>query len=78
MMKTLRFGGNSCMCMYVTVQLWSRGVLWDSLLGAARLQTTESERGRTLVIDLRGGRSRSGPRGCIHVETSTSICLTDL
>lgn len=62
----------------ISVELWSRGVLWDSLLGAARLQTTESERGRNLVIDLRNGRSRSGPRSCIHVETSTSVCLTDL
>ncbi|KAM4714625.1 calpain-5 [Anableps anableps] len=62
----------------ISVELWSRGLLWDSLLGAARLQTTESEKSRSLVIDLRGGQSRSGSRGCIHVETSTSICLTDL
>ncbi|XP_043953116.1 calpain-5-like [Gambusia affinis] len=62
----------------ISVELWSTGLLWDSLLGAARLQTTESESSRSLVIDLRGGRSRSGSRGCIYVETSTSVCLTDL
>uniref|UniRef100_A0A3B5R6Z1 Si:dkey-19b23.13 n=1 Tax=Xiphophorus maculatus TaxID=8083 RepID=A0A3B5R6Z1_XIPMA len=62
----------------ISVELWSTGLLWDSLLGAARLQTTESERSRSLVIDLRGGRLRSGSRGCIYVETSTSVCLTDL
>ncbi|XP_036002300.1 calpain-5 [Fundulus heteroclitus] len=63
---------------YISVELWSRGLLWDSLLGAARLQTSESERSRSLMIDLRGGRSRSGSRGRIHVETSTSVSLTDL
>uniref|UniRef100_A0A087XZ47 Si:dkey-19b23.13 n=1 Tax=Poecilia formosa TaxID=48698 RepID=A0A087XZ47_POEFO len=62
----------------ISVELWSTGPLWDSLLGTARLQTTESERSRSLVIDLRRGRSRSGSRGCVHVETSTSACLTDL
>uniref|UniRef100_A0A3P9P6Z8 Calpain-5-like n=1 Tax=Poecilia reticulata TaxID=8081 RepID=A0A3P9P6Z8_POERE len=62
----------------ISVELWSTGLLWDSLLGAARLQTTEFERSRSLVIDLRRGRSRSGSRGCVHVETSTSACLTDL
>ncbi|XP_038150784.1 calpain-5-like [Cyprinodon tularosa] len=62
----------------IAVELWSRGVLWDSLLGEARLQTTESEKSRSLVIDLRGGRMGFRPRGCIHLETSTSICLTDL
>ncbi|PWA28862.1 hypothetical protein CCH79_00012930, partial [Gambusia affinis] len=61
----------------ISVELWSTGLLWDSLLGAARLQTTESESSRSLVIDLRGGRTRSGSRGCIYVETSTSVCLTD-
>lgn len=60
------------------VQLWSRGLLWDSVLGRARLQTTESERSRSLMMDLRGGPSRSGSRGCVYVETSSSVCLTDL
>ena len=55
-------------------QLWSRGPLWDSLLGVARLQTTESERSRIHAIDLRGGQSR----GRITAETSSSVCLTDL
>ncbi|MEQ2315908.1 hypothetical protein AMECASPLE_027286, partial [Ameca splendens] len=62
----------------ISVELWSRGLLWDSLLGAALLQTTESEKSRNLVIDLRGERLRSGSGGCIYVETSTSLCLTDL
>ncbi|XP_054863413.1 calpain-5-like isoform X2 [Amphiprion ocellaris] len=63
---------------HISVELWSRGLLWDSLLGEARLQTAESERSRSHVIDLRGGQSRSGFRGCIYVETSSSVCLTDL
>uniref|UniRef100_A0A3Q3WGX9 Calpain catalytic domain-containing protein n=1 Tax=Mola mola TaxID=94237 RepID=A0A3Q3WGX9_MOLML len=58
--------------------IWSRGLLWDSLLGRARLHTAEPERSRGRVIDLRGGRSRSGCRGRIIVETSSSVCLTDL
>lgn len=60
------------------VQLWSRGLLLDSVLGGARLLTAESERGRSHEIDLRGGQSGSGFRGCVYVETSSSICLTDL
>uniref|UniRef100_A0A3P8SIT5 Si:dkey-19b23.13 n=1 Tax=Amphiprion percula TaxID=161767 RepID=A0A3P8SIT5_AMPPE len=63
---------------HISVELWSRGLLWDSLLREARLQTAESERSRSHVIDLRGGQSRSGFRGCIYVETSSSVCLTDL
>ncbi|XP_030285779.1 calpain-5 [Sparus aurata] len=63
---------------HISVEVWSRGLLWDSVLGEARLQTAESERSRSHVIDLRGGRSRSGCRRCVHVETSSSICLTDL
>ncbi|KAM4611383.1 calpain-5 [Polymixia lowei] len=62
----------------ISIELWSRGLLWDSLLGGARLQTGDSERGRNQVIDLRGVQSRSGSWGCIHVETASSICLTDL
>lgn len=54
------------------VQLWSRGPLRDSALGGARLRTAESERSRSHVMDLRGHRGR------VHVETSSSVCLTDL
>ncbi|KAM9335908.1 calpain-5 isoform 1-T1 [Symphorus nematophorus] len=63
---------------HISVEVWSRGLLWDSVLGTARLQTTESERSRSHVIDLRGGQSRSGYRPCVYVETSSSVCLTDL
>ncbi|XP_029311334.1 calpain-5 isoform X2 [Cottoperca gobio] len=63
---------------HVSIELWSRGWLWDSVLGKARLQTAESERSRSHVIDLQGGHSRSGNRGCVYVETSSSVCLTDL
>uniref|UniRef100_A0A3P9D4C1 Calpain-5 n=1 Tax=Maylandia zebra TaxID=106582 RepID=A0A3P9D4C1_9CICH len=31
-----------------------------------------------LVMNLRGRRSRSGLRGCVYLETSSSVCLTDL
>lgn len=60
------------------VQVWSNGVLWDSVLGRIQLQTAESEKGRGHVIELQGGQYRSGCRGSIHVETSSSACLTDL
>uniref|UniRef100_A0A3Q3WNE2 Uncharacterized protein n=1 Tax=Mola mola TaxID=94237 RepID=A0A3Q3WNE2_MOLML len=63
---------------HISIEIWSRGLLWDSLLGRARLHTAEPERSRGRVIDLRGGRSRSGCRGRIIVETSSSVCLTDL
>ncbi|XP_075968535.1 calpain-5 [Anarhichas minor] len=62
----------------ICIELWSRGRLWDCVLGEGRLQTAESERSRSHVIDLRGGQSRSGCRGCVYVETSSSVCLTDL
>uniref|UniRef100_UPI003AACCED1 calpain-5 n=1 Tax=Centroberyx gerrardi TaxID=166262 RepID=UPI003AACCED1 len=62
----------------ISIELWSRGLLWDSLLGVARLQTADPERGRSQVIGLRGGQSRSGSPSCIYVETSSSVCLTDL
>uniref|UniRef100_A0A672I3P9 Si:dkey-19b23.13 n=1 Tax=Salarias fasciatus TaxID=181472 RepID=A0A672I3P9_SALFA len=58
--------------------VWSRGLLWDSLLGEAHLHTAESERSRSHVIDLRGGQSHSRFRACIFLETSSSVCLTDL
>uniref|UniRef100_A0A3Q3IGQ9 Uncharacterized protein n=1 Tax=Monopterus albus TaxID=43700 RepID=A0A3Q3IGQ9_MONAL len=63
---------------HISVELWSRGLLWDSMLGRARLQTAESERSRSLVIDLRGGQSGLAYQGCIYVETSSSVRLTDL
>uniref|UniRef100_A0A3P9D3A1 Calpain-5 n=1 Tax=Maylandia zebra TaxID=106582 RepID=A0A3P9D3A1_9CICH len=62
----------------ISVEIYSRGLLWDSLLGETRLQTAESERSRSLVMNLRGRRSRSGLRGCVYLETSSSVCLTDL
>ncbi|XP_038588845.1 calpain-5-like [Micropterus salmoides] len=63
---------------HISIELWSRGLLWDSVLGGAQFQTVESERNRSHVIDLRGGCSSSGYRRCIYVETSSSVCLTDL
>ncbi|XP_059211419.1 calpain-5-like [Centropristis striata] len=63
---------------HISVELWSRGRLWDSVLGGARLQTAESERSRSHVLDLQGGQSRSAYRGCVYLETSSSGCLTDL
>uniref|UniRef100_A0A4W5KUD0 Si:dkey-19b23.13 n=1 Tax=Hucho hucho TaxID=62062 RepID=A0A4W5KUD0_9TELE len=63
---------------HISIKLWSRGLLWDTLLGGARLRTGDSESGRRQGIDLQGGQSRSGSRGCIYVETSSSKCLTDL
>ncbi|XP_044041049.1 calpain-5-like isoform X2 [Siniperca chuatsi] len=63
---------------HISIELWSRGLLWDSEVGGARLQTAESERNQSRVIELRGGQSRSGYRRCIYVETSSSVCLTDL
>ncbi|XP_047426695.1 calpain-5-like [Mugil cephalus] len=63
---------------HISVELWSRGLLWDSLLGEARLQTGAPERSRSHVVDLRGGQSQSKFRGCVYVETSSSDCLTDL
>ncbi|KAK9524775.1 hypothetical protein VZT92_017143 [Zoarces viviparus] len=62
----------------ISIELWSRGRLWDCVLGEGRLQTAESERSRSHVIDLRGDQSRAGCRGCVYVETSSSVCLTDL
>ncbi|XP_029942769.1 calpain-5 [Salarias fasciatus] len=63
---------------HISVEVWSRGLLWDSLLGEAHLHTAESERSRSHVIDLRGGQSHSRFRACIFLETSSSVCLTDL
>ncbi|XP_070849791.1 calpain-5 [Chaetodon trifascialis] len=63
---------------HISIELWSRGLMWDSVLGRARLQTAQSERSRSHVIDLRGGQSRSGYRRRIYVETSSSVCLMDL
>uniref|UniRef100_A0A3Q3RIV6 Calpain-5-like n=1 Tax=Mastacembelus armatus TaxID=205130 RepID=A0A3Q3RIV6_9TELE len=62
----------------ISLELWSRGLLWDSVLGGARLRTAESERSRSHVISLQGGQSRSGCRGWVYLETSSSVCLTDL
>ncbi|XP_056591775.1 calpain-5-like [Triplophysa dalaica] len=59
---------------HISIELWKKGLLLDSFLGAAQLQTRGDERGRNRVIDLQGGQSR----GCVFVETSSSQCLTDL
>ncbi|XP_059932623.1 calpain-5-like isoform X1 [Gadus macrocephalus] len=65
---------------HISVELWSRGLILDTFLGTASLHTANSERGRSHVIDLRGGLSqRLGSQGCcVYVETSSSECLTDL
>uniref|UniRef100_A0A3P9HCI7 Calpain-6 n=1 Tax=Oryzias latipes TaxID=8090 RepID=A0A3P9HCI7_ORYLA len=63
---------------YISVELWCKGLVWDSLLGEAHLHTCESEKSRNHVIDLRHRRPRSRFIGRIYVETSSSICLTDL
>uniref|UniRef100_A0A3B3C037 Si:dkey-19b23.13 n=1 Tax=Oryzias melastigma TaxID=30732 RepID=A0A3B3C037_ORYME len=63
---------------YISVELWSKGLLWDSLLGEAHLHTCESEKSRNHVIDLQHRRPRSRFIGRIYIETSSSICLTDL
>ncbi|XP_061565525.1 calpain-5-like isoform X1 [Cololabis saira] len=63
---------------HISVELWGRGPLWDSLLGGSPLQTTDSEKSRSQVIDLRSSTSHSGFKPRIYVETSSSICLTDL
>ncbi|XP_062305838.1 calpain-5-like isoform X1 [Osmerus eperlanus] len=63
---------------HISIELWSRGMVWDCFLGGACLQTGDSERGRSRVIDLRGGQSQPGSRGCVYVETSSSEYLTDL
>lgn len=60
------------------LQLWARGLLRDLLLGRARLQTVEPETSCSRVIDLREGRTRARVRGCVYVETSSSVCLTEL
>ncbi|XP_077356348.1 calpain-5 [Festucalex cinctus] len=61
---------------HISVEIWSRGLLWDSILGRARLHTTPTDQSRDHAMDLRGGRPGLGGRVC--VETSSSVCLTDL
>uniref|UniRef100_A0A8C1TMI5 Si:dkey-19b23.13 n=1 Tax=Cyprinus carpio TaxID=7962 RepID=A0A8C1TMI5_CYPCA len=51
-----------------------RGLLLDTLLGGAQIQTGGHERCQNRVIDLQGGQSR----GSVFIETSSSQCLTDL
>ncbi|XP_033839665.1 calpain-5-like [Periophthalmus magnuspinnatus] len=60
--------------VHISIELWRKGVLWDSMLGEVRLKTAESERGRSHVMDLRRGLSRA----TVYLETSSSLCLTDL
>ncbi|KAL7880267.1 hypothetical protein SRHO_G00025210 [Serrasalmus rhombeus] len=38
----------------IYIELWRRSLVFDSFLGAAHLQTGNSERGRSRVIDLQG------------------------
>lgn len=61
-------------CVFVYAQLWKRGLLLDTFLGGARIQTGGHERCQNRVIDLQGGQSR----GFVFIETSSSQCLTDL
>ncbi|XP_037116184.1 calpain-5-like [Syngnathus acus] len=61
---------------HISVEIWSRGLLWDSILGHARLHTTPTDQSRDHAMELRGGRSGSGGR--VYVETSSSVCLMDL
>ncbi|TRY85549.1 hypothetical protein DNTS_017172, partial [Danionella cerebrum] len=58
----------------ISIELWKRGLMLDTFLGGARLQTRGNEQGQNRVFDLQGGQSR----GCVFVETSSSQCLTDL
>ncbi|XP_062849297.1 calpain-5-like [Trichomycterus rosablanca] len=60
--------------MKIYIVLWRRGLLFDSFLGGAYLQTGANEISRNRVIELQGGQCH----GYIYVETSTSQCLTDL
>lgn len=62
----------------LSVQVWSRGTLWDDMLGRTRIQTARSEKSRCHLIELEGTRARSRCRGRVHIETSSSVCLTDL
>ncbi|XP_026208215.1 calpain-5-like [Anabas testudineus] len=63
---------------HISVELWSRGLLRDTVLGGAQFQTRQSEKTRIHVLTLRGGKSHSRYQGYIYVETSSSVCLTDL
>uniref|UniRef100_A0A8C1TLB2 Si:dkey-19b23.13 n=1 Tax=Cyprinus carpio TaxID=7962 RepID=A0A8C1TLB2_CYPCA len=58
----------------ISIELWKRGLLLDTLLGGAQIQTGGHERCQNRVIDLQGGQSR----GSVFIETSSSQCLTDL
>lgn len=60
--------------VFVFAQLWKKGLLLDTFLGGAQIQTGGHERCQNRVIDLQGGKSR----GCVFIETSSSQCLTDL
>ncbi|XP_016119877.1 calpain-5-like, partial [Sinocyclocheilus grahami] len=58
----------------ISIKLWKRGLLLDTFLGGAQIQTGGHERCQNRVIDLQGGQSR----GCVFIETSSRQCLTDL
>lgn len=60
------------------LQLRASGLLRDPLLGKARLHTAGPETSCGRVIQLRGGPAGARLRGCVYVETSSSVCLTDL
>ncbi|XP_031441382.2 calpain-5-like [Clupea harengus] len=62
----------------IYIELWNHGLVWDTLLGGCRLQSEDSEKGRSRTIELQGNQSCLGSRGCVYVETSSSYCLTDL
>ncbi|CAL1590891.1 unnamed protein product [Knipowitschia caucasica] len=60
--------------VHISIELWRRGVLWDSMLGEVRVQTAEWQRSKSHILELRKGSSRA----CVFLETSSSPCLTDL
>ncbi|XP_028998668.1 calpain-5-like [Betta splendens] len=63
---------------HISIELWRRGPLWDSVLSEAQLFTRTSDRTRTHLLNLLGGHSRSENKGILIVDTSSSLCLTDL
>ncbi|MBN3314822.1 CAN5 protein, partial [Atractosteus spatula] len=63
---------------HVKIEIWARGLLMDTLLGRVSLPAWENEKEKSWMIDLQDGQSRPGIRSCIHVDTASSDCLTDL
>ncbi|XP_066578750.1 calpain-5 [Amia ocellicauda] len=63
---------------HISVEVWARGRLTDSLLGCVRVPAWDQEKGRSRVMDLLDGQSQHRARGRVYIETSSSECLTDL